>query len=102
MESMSCPSEVVNSISTSLTLTKTEKYSLLSNYMKKIPIKNMNLEASILTLQSLLINSKPMAKTDFNKKFKFLNSMLLNSKFIFKNLDSLLKKLSRVSKVKEL
>lgn len=70
--------------------------------MKKIPIKNMNLEASILTLQSLLINSKPMAKTDFNKKFKFLNSMLLNSKFIFKNLDSLLKKLSRVSKVKEL
>ena len=42
-----------------------------------------------------------MDKTDFNKKFKSLNNMLLNLKFIFKNPDLLCKKSLKASKVKE-
>jgi len=45
MEPMSCHSEDVSSISTFLTLIKTEKYFLLSNLTKKTPINNTNLVA---------------------------------------------------------
>lgn len=101
MALMSCLSEDANSIFIFPTSIKTEKYSSHSNSTKKIRMKNMKSEELISILLTSLASSTTMVKTGLNKKYKSLNNMHFNLKFISKNLVSLYKKLLKVFKVKE-